>query len=382
MSLPLIIVGGGFIGSLTALALGKLGIFTEVLERSSTPHKLSGGRAISITHASQKKLESLGLWGKLEPHAQPLLEIHTQNHNQFLILDQKDSGGLPFGHMIEEELLLQILKQAVRESPFIKWQDSLSVSQLNFHQDFVEIILSCGTGVQTPLLIGADGRQSTVRELAQLPKFQWPYDQWGIVCIYAHSNPHHGIAYEKFLPTGPFAILPLIGKRSSIVWTAEDSLAEKLRTLSEDAFDREASLHMKEFQNLKRLTERRMHPLSGQFVPTFTKPRMALVGDAAHVIHPLAGQGLNLGIQDVAALAATLQQGISLGLDLGNAGLLKEYESTRRLDNLKLLGITHGLNRLFSNETKPLETFRTFGLKWVQESQGLRRFFAHEGMGN
>ena len=341
----IIIVGGGFIGSLTALALGRLGLFTQVLERSSGLHKSSGGRAISITYASQKFLESLELWKKLEPHAQPLLEIHT------------------------------------KDCPFINWQDAISVSQLHSHQDYVEITLSNGVSLEASLVIGADGRQSSVRELLQFPKFDWSYDQWGIVCTYAHSNPHKGIAYEKFLSTGPFAILTLTGNRSSIVWSAEESLAECLRTLSEEAFDEEVSYHMEGFQDLKRLTERRMHPLSAQFVPTFTKPRVALVGDAAHVIHPLAGQGLNLGIQDVASLTTTLQRGFSLGLDLGNSGLLREYESTRRFDHLKFLSIMEGLNNLFSNESQTLNRFRTFGLKWVQESPRLREFFSHHGMG-
>jgi 2-octaprenyl-6-methoxyphenol hydroxylase len=381
MPLPIVIVGGGIIGSLSALTLGKLGLFTQVLERLPGPPKSSGGRAISITYASQKILESLGLWEKLSHHAQPLLEIHTWNHNQLLILGQKDNGGIPFGHMIEECILLQTLQQAVKESLFIDWQNTISISQLVLHQDFVEILLSNGTSIQTPLLIGADGRQSTIRNLLQFPKFEWSYDQWGIVCTYAHSNPHNSIAHEKFLSTGPFAILPLTGDRSSIVWSAEKSLAEKLCILSEDAFDQEVAYHMEGFKDLKRLTEQKMHPLSAQFLPIFTKSRVALMGDAAHVIHPLAGQGLNLGIQDVATLTNTLQRGLSLGLDLGNSGLLKEYESARRVDHLKLLGITHGLNRLFSNQNKMLDTFRNFGLKWTQESQGLRQFFSHQGMG-
>ena len=378
---PIVIVGGGFIGSLAALALGKLGIFTQILERSSGLHKPSGGRAISITYASQKILESLGLWEKLKLHAQPLLEIHTWNHNQLLILNQRDSGGIPFGHMIEEHLLLQTLQETTKDCPFINWQDAVSVSQLISHQDFVEVQLSNGEILHASLVIGADGRQSSVRELLHFLKFEWSYDQWGIVCSYAHSNPHNSIAYEKFLPTGPFAILPLTGNRSSIVWSTEESLAQKLRGLSENALDQEIACHMEGFIHLKRLTNHKMHPLSAQCVPVFTKPRIALVGDAAHVIHPLAGQGLNLGIQDVAALANTLQRGLSLGLDLGNSGLLKEYESARRVDHLKLLGITHGLNRLFSNENKTLDTFRTFGLKWVKESSGLREFFSHHGMG-
>lgn len=377
----IVIVGGGFIGTLTALALGKLGLFTQVLERSSAPHKPSGGRAISITYASQKFLESLGLWEKLKPHAQSLLEIHTWNHNQLLILDQKDSGGMPFGHMIEEHILLQTLQQTVKESPFITWQDSVSVSQLCPHQDYVEITLSNNTHLEASLLIGADGRQSTIRELCQFPKFEWSYEQWGIVCTYAHSNPHKGIAHEKFLSTGPFAILPLTDNRSSIVWSAEESLAEKLRHLSEDAFDQEVAPHMEGFLDLKRLTARKMHPLSAQFVPIFTKPRIALVGDAAHIIHPLAGQGLNLGIQDISTLLTTLQRGISLGLDLGSFGLLKEYENARRLDHLKFLGITEGLNRLFSNDSQILAPLRTIGLEWIQESHSLRQFFALHGMG-
>ncbi len=381
MPSPIVIVGGGFVGSLTALALGKFGIFTRVLEGTSKPRSSSGGRAISITHASQKFLESLEVWKTLEPHAQPLLEIHTLNHKQLLVLDQKDSGGHPFGYMIEEELLLGTLQDAAKECPFINWENSLSVKQINPHQDYVEIILFNNSHLQTSLVIGADGRASTIRELFQFPKFGWSYDQWGIVCTYAHSNPHNSIAYERFLPTGPFAILPLTGNRSAIVWSAEESLTQKLQELSEDAFDQEVARHMEGFQNLRRLTEHKIHPLSAQFVPTFTKPRVALVGDAAHVIHPLAGQGLNLGIQDVAALATSLQKGISLGLDLGNLGLLKEYESLRRFDHLKFLGIMEGLNSLFSNERKTLSTFRTFGLNWVQESQGLREFFAHHGMG-
>lgn len=365
-----------------AIALGRIGISTKILERTSRSTKTGGGRAISITYASRQFLESLGLWQGLSLQAQPLLEIHTSNgEGQTLILDQKDSGGEPFGHMIEEHLLREVLAEAVQKCPLIDWQEALSISQLNLHQDFVEITLSDKTTHQTSLLIGADGRQSAIREFLQFPKFEWSYNQWGIVCTYAHSNSHHGRAYEKFLSTGPFAILPLTGNRSAIVWSAENSLAEKLRGLSEGEFHKEVASHMDGFQNIQPLTERQMHPLGAQIVPKFTRPRIALVGDAAHVIHPLAGQGLNLGIQDVNALTETLQKGKSLGLDLGNTGLLGQYESARSFDHLKFLTITDGLNRLFSNENRTLDTFRTFGLKWVQESPGLREFFSHHGMG-
>jgi 2-octaprenyl-6-methoxyphenol hydroxylase len=201
------------------------------------------------------------------------------------------------------------------------------------------------------------------------------------VRVYQHSNPHHGQAYEKFLETGPFAILPLPENRSSIVWAVPSDQAQTLRSLADSEFDQTAFQHMQEYADLTPYSPVWERPLNGLWVPFFTTHRLALIGDAAHQIHPLAGQGFNLGIHDIMALEETLEEGVSLGLDIGSQTLLKRYEQKQRWHHLAFLGATHGLNRLFSNDEIGLKWLRTRGLEFVEKTPSLKRFFAHKGAG-
>lgn len=385
--LPVVIVGSGFVGSLMALALSRLNIPIIVMDGTALEthlHKPKDGRAISLTHNSRLVFESYNLWDTLAAYVQPLSKIYTTDTSGAqLKLKADDLPHKALGYMVDSKQLKDTLLTAVQKTPGIQYVED-TVVNLSYVSPFnhaIEITGKTGQRYKCALLIGADGAQSTVRKLLNLRVHQWSYDQTAFVRVYSHSNPHQGVAYEKFLPTGPFAILPLQNHHSSIVWTITTEKANHLATLPDHQFDQEAFNHMAEYQNLAPTSPLWRFNIKGCWTPHFTTARAALVGDAAHVIHPLAGQGFNLGIQDVAALAQVVQKGISLGLDIGSPTLLHTYHRQQRLKHLALLGVTDGLNRLFSNEDAILRWMRRVGLNQVDQMPSLKSFFMEHGTG-
>lgn len=384
---PLVIVGGGFTGPLMALALGPEYGPLFLIDPAPLGHHLaapSDGRAIALTQASKVFFEQLGLWDLLSPHAEPLLTVITaQGTGPQMRLTTDDLGGLPLGYMVDAKILKDtLLSQAHKQSHITVLTDQ--VTHLEYQSPFessLVVHLASGNSVAGSLVIGADGARSRLRKAANLREYQWSYQQTAFVRVYQHTNPHHGQAYETFLSTGPFAILPLPDHRSSIVWSVSDNHAQHLRSLSSDDFDRAAFQHMSGYTNLTPQSPVWERPLNGLWVPFFTTHRLALVGDAAHQVHPLAGQGFNMGIDDVAALTQTLAEGVSLGLDLGSRTLLKRYEQKQRWRHLGYLGATHGFDRLFSNDDATLAWLRQRGLAFVENTPSLKRFFAQQGAG-
>ena len=384
---PLVIVGGGFTGPLMALALGAQYGPVFLIDPAPLDHQLaapSDGRAIAITQASKAFFGQLGLWDLLAPHAEPLLTVITADvTGPEMCMDTDDLGGQALGYMVDAKILKDtLLSQAQKQEHITCLTDQ--VTHLEYQSPFqssLAVHLASGNSMAATLVIGADGARSRLRKAANLREYKWSYDQTAFVRVYQHTTPHHGQAYETFLPTGPFATLPLPNHCSSIVWSVSNTQAQQLRSLSSDEFDQAAFQHMPPYTGLTPQSAVWERPLNGLWVPFFTTHRLALLGDAAHQIHPLAGQGFNLGIDDVAALAETLAEGTALGLDLGSQTLLKRYEQKQRWRHLSYLGATHGLDRLFSNDDSTLQWLRQRGLAFVEKTPSLKRFFAHHGAG-
>ena len=384
---PIAVIGSGYIGSLMAISLAKRNQSVFLVDPTPLSHHLktdSDGRAISITQASKHTFEQLGLWEALAPHAEPLLTVRTQESTgEEMCLSTEHAQDQPLGYMVDAKALKDTLLQKAHNTPLITCFTD-RITHLESHTPFdssLEVHLANEGSFLASLVIGADGTQSRTRQCMNLRTHQWSYDQTAFVRVYQHTSDHQGYAYEKFLETGPFAILPLPGNRSSIVWSASHEKAKQLSALSEEAFDQEAFQHMKGYEGLTPCSPVRSWPLKGLWTPHFVGHRMALVGDAAHRIHPLAGQGFNLGAQDVQVLEETISKGLSLGLDIGSRTLLQQYEQKQRWQHLTLLGVTEGLNRLFSNEDATLKWIRKRGLQLVEGSPTLKSFFARKGTG-
>jgi len=248
--------------------------------------------------------------------------------------------------------------------------------------DSVEAHFESGTTVATPLFVVAEGRDSPSRERAGIGVVAWSYPQRGIVATVEHERPHDGAAYEHFLPSGPFAILPMTGNRSSLVWTEREEIADSILQLPQRDFETEIAQRFgAHLGTVHAPGPRWSYPLSFHLAREYVRPRLALIGDAAHGIHPIAGQGLNLGFKDVAALAEVVLDAARLGLDFGTAEVLRRYEQWRRFDSFALAAATDGLNRLFSNDIPPLRLVRDLGLGLVDSIGPLRRFFMRHAGG-
>ena len=382
---PISVVGSGFVGSIAAIGLASKGFKLRLIDPLSVEDhlkKVTDGRAISITQGARQFLDQHGLWSKLMPFAQALTVIHTtESKTAELKLSPADLGGIPLGYMVDSKHLKDILLTHISKNPLIDYVTG-KVQTMSYVPPFdhaIDMVLENSQILRSSLVIGADGAQSSVAKLLNFRVHRWDYDQTAFVRTYQHLNAHRGHAYEKFLPTGPFAILPLPQNHSSIVWTVPTKLAEVLHSLKPVNFDAKAFTLMEEYKGLKPTTPLKSFPIKGQWMPFFTANRVALVGDAAHVIHPLAGQGFNLGIQDVAALVGTIEHGLSLGLDIGSLSLLHRYQKKQRIKHLSLIGITDGLNRLFSNEDTALRWIRTKGLEITASMPTLKQFFAAHG---
>lgn len=382
-----VIVGGGPVGLTLGIALGQAGIATSVVERES-PENVRGlafdGRTSAIACGSRRVLEGLGLWQSLKEAAEPILDIRITDGDSplFLHYDHREVGEDPFGHIVENRLLRQALLAAAEKVPALSLRAPEAVTNLERDAHGVTAHLASGGQVTASLAIAADGRFSPLREQAGIRCFRADYPQTAIVCTVAHERPHDGVAVERFLAAGPFATLPMPGNRSSIVWTERTALAPSLLALDADAFLAELTSRFGSHLGALRVVGGRWsYPLSLVLAERYQEGRLVLVGDAAHGIHPIAGQGLNLGFRDLAWLAEGLVDAHRLGLDLGQGAHLERYERLRRLDNLLMAGMTDGLNRLFSNTVAPLRLARDLGLAAVNRLPPLKRRFMRHAMG-
>jgi 2-octaprenyl-6-methoxyphenol hydroxylase len=387
-----VIAGGGFAGRTLALALAKLAPqgFRVALVDAEVPGR--GGedsRALALSAATKNLLSALGLWQELEPKAQAIESIEITDslldsalRPHFLGFDAELNRNGASAYLVEYGDLNRALAAAVAQASSVTVLAPDSVTEFNAGPFRAELNLHSGKSVEASLLVAADGKRSRLREQAGIKCVGWSYPQMGIVTTVAHERPHYNKAVQHFLPSGPFAILPLKGNRSSIVWTEDKGEAERIMTLDDAGFLSELE---KRFGHrlgaIETAGPRQAFPLDMQIARSFIAERLALIGDAAHVVHPLAGQGLNIGMRDVAALTETVVDAARLGLDIGALPQLGRYERWRRFDSAFSAAVMDGLNRLFSNDAAPLRVLRDLGLGLVDRAPPLKRFLAREAAG-
>ncbi|MBB3563700.1 2-octaprenyl-6-methoxyphenol hydroxylase [Rhizobium sp. BK512] len=388
--LDMLVVGGGYVGLSVAVAVKQAAPHLAVAVVEAAPEHAwkKDMRASAIIAAATKMLEVFGIWDEIQPEAQPITKMIVTDSKMsdpvrpiFLTFDGEVAEGRPFAHMIPNVVMVGALRSAC-ERLGIELRHGLSATGLKTSDIDIEVSLSDGSALQSRLLVACDGVRSRLRDFAGIKTVTWEYGQSGIVTTVEHERPHHGCAEEHFLPSGPFAILPLRNNRSSLVWTERTNDANRLVAADDLVFEEELERRFgHKLGALKVVGDKRAFPLGLTLARSFVAPRFALAGDAAHGIHPISGQGLNLGFKDVAALAETIVEADRLGLDIGAINILERYQSWRRFDTFRMGVTTDVLNRLFSNDATPIRIARDFGLGIVDRLPRLKSFFIGQAAG-
>ncbi len=386
------IVGAGLVGVTLAAALARFGVKTVVIDRLDPAATIAAdfdGRASAVALSGQRFLSAIGIWPHLATQNEPIREIRVSDGSSpfFLHYDHAEVGDAPLGFMAENRHLRAAIAAELRaqDAPPLVLAPA-AVTAMSQTADAVTLTLADGRAVRASLVVSAEGRDAKLRTLAGIGVTGWTYPQVAIVATIGHARPHDGIAHEHFLPAGPFAILPLPDEknvhRSSLVWTERAELAAGYLALSDDAFLGEIQERVGGFLgDLSLIGPRFSHPLGLQFAAQYSKGRLVLAGDAAHGIHPIAGQGLNLGLRDVAALTEIIVDAKQLGLDLAHPEGMARYQRWRRSDNLIMAGVTDVLNRLFSNDVTPLRMARDVGLGIVNKLPPVKKLLMRHAMG-
>jgi len=402
----LAVVGAGMNGSLLALAAGKAGLRTVLIDRvplGSMTEAGFDGRTTAISYTSQRLFQAVGVWDEIADKAEPILDIRISDAGHdgrasplFLHFDHREAArdgkernepAAPMGWIVENRFLRASMMRRLAACAEVELIAPDEVLETERDPAKVEISLKSGRRLTARLVASAEGRFGTMREDAGIGARAWSYNQIAIVLVARHAAPHRGVAQEKFLPGGPFAILPMRDNekgehRSSIVWTERASLARRLLELDAPRFQAEFARRFGDFLGpVDTIGPRWSYPLGLVHAERYVEERLVLVGDAAHGLHPIAGQGYNLGVRDIAALVEVLVDDKRLGLDIGAAGTLERYARWRRADNFTMVAATDLLNRLFSNDIKPLRLIRDLGLAAVNRTPPLRRFFVRHAMG-
>lgn len=394
----IILVGGGMAGLSFALAVGQAGLSVLVLDAAAPATSLASdfdGRVSALGRASTRLMAGLGVWPQMVKDAQPILDIMVSDgrigsgpsppglHFDHLDGDAARSGG-PLGHILENRHIRAALHAALADyAATVTVRAPVRVLCALPDAYGVTVQLADGGSLRGRLCVAADGRESVLRQAAGIKSVAWNYGQSGIVATVHHARPHGGLAHEYFLPGGPFAILPMTGARSSLVWTEPTVRAHALIALAQEDFDYELRARFGgQWGEINSDGPRWIYPLSFHHARDYVANRLVLVGDAAHTIHPIAGQGLNLGLRDVAALAEVLVDAQRLGLDIGASTVLERYQAWRRFDNVSLAAVTDILNRLFSNDAPLLRIARDIGLGLVGQIGPLRRLAMRHAAGD
>lgn len=386
----IVIGGGAFAGLALALAL-RQGLGPElpiiVADPALATRPSRDPRATAIVAACRRLFDALGVWESVAAEAQPILDmvvtdskLEDATRPTFLTFAGNVEPGEPFAHMVENRRLIdELVKRADAEGVDLR---ATAVTTFDSRPDGVSVTLGDGSVVEASVLVAADGARSKLRERAGIATHGWDYDQSGIVVTVGHERDHEGRAEEHFLPAGPFAILPLTGKRSSLVWTEKRAEAARIVALPDDEFHTELEqrfgLHL---GDVKALDRPRAFPLGYFVARSFIGERLALIGDAAHVIHPIAGQGLNMGLKDVAALAETIVDAARLGMDFGQSDVLERYQRWRRFDTMAMGVATNALNVMFSNDLPFVRSIRDIGLGIVDRLPPLKGAFIKQAAG-
>jgi len=393
-----VIVGGGMAGLAGALAIAHAGLDVAVIDALEPDTQVApefDGRASAIAYANFRMLNRLGVGARLTPDAQRIEQIVVSDGRApdglrrggpgpaFLHFDRHElddrPDGEPLGYMVENRHMRAALLAAVGEAERVHHRAPAMVASVAFEPGHGVVRLKDGTELTANLVIGAEGRMSLVRDAMGVRTVGWPYGQNGLVATVVHEKPHNGIAHEYFLPSGPFAILPLTGNRASLVWTERRRAAQAAIALGEEIFEAEVRRRFGDFLGEVRVEGPRFtYPLELRVAERFVAPRAALMGDAARRVHPIAGQGFNLGLKDAAALSDVLGEALHVGLDPGALDVLERYQTWRRFDSVALAAATDVFNRLYSNDFAPVRFARDLGMAAVNRLGVARKLFSRD----
>jgi len=401
ISVDVCVVGAGPVGGTLACVVASAGISTILVDRAALlpmEHPAFDGRAYAIASGSRALLREAGLWEMLPDPPNPILDIRVTDgwvgrpaSRLHLHFDHREAGDAPFGWMVEARSLRRALNARVRALPDLQ-VFAPAEAFVDRTADGVLVRVAGGPSAACRLVIAAEGRSSPLREAAGIPVTRFDYPQTGIVCAISHELPHLGVALEHFLPSGPFAVLPMAPSAdaeaggaqnvSAVVWTERTRIAATMLGLDDTRFAREIRRRLGGHLGAVHTVGRRWnYPLSAMLAHRYVDARLALAGDAAHGIHPIAGQGLNLGFRDAIALAGLMIEAKQAGEDVGSPALLARYQRARRPDNLAMLAMTDGLDRLFSSNNPLLRLARDLGIAAVDQARPVKRVFMRQAMG-
>lgn len=381
------IIGGGPAGLTMAAALIPLGYRVALIERAPFPPQLKpafDGRTTAIAWQGYQLLQDIGIWPALAPLSSPIHKIRVADQHTPHVLDF-DSAELnvgPFGYIVENRFLRAALLKQLRSSPNVTFYNPATVTALDNSGDVAQLTLDNGNSLQAALVVAADGRASPIRQLLNIDTFGYPYDTHAIVCTVQGSHPHGQLALEHFLPDGPFAVLPMTENRASIVWSMPPAMAKAVLALNNDDFKRAllkaGASYMGE---IELISDRFSYPLSLTHARTYSARHVVLLGEAAHGIHPIAGQGFNLGLRDIECLCDLLRDAQKRGLRADDPSVVEAYERVRRRDNQRMIAATDILDRVFSTDLPVFSQARQWSLSLINKVGPWRRFFMRQAMG-
>ena len=388
----IIIVGGGLNGSLMAIAAANIGFSTIVLDSKDNEASVENrfdGRSYALALSSVRLLKNLDIFKDIIDKSQPILDIKildgklVQGPSQFsLHFDNNEIHDGPMGQMVEDRFIRKALFTKINKNEQIDYKFNSKVTEHKKQSGYISVTLDNGKKLDTKLLVGADGRNSDLANRAEIKKSGWKYNQSALVCAIEHEADHNGVAWQYFMPSGPLAVLPMTGKRSCIVWTEQNANAKAINLFDETRYTKILAARLGNFLGkFKIIGDRHTYPLELSIADRFIDERLALIGDAAHSVHPIAGQGLNAGFKDIAVLAHIIQDAHHRGEDLGSLGVLKRYEEWRRFDSAQLAYSTDLFNKLFSNENEALRLARNIGLKLLDSIPVAKRNIIKEAAG-
>lgn len=386
------IVGGGLNGPALALAAAQVGLRVIVLDATShKPRKNAkfDGRAYALALASKRLMAAVGVWENVAQDAEPMLNIRVSDGRAgvgaspfFMDFDHAELEEGPMGYMVEDRHLRYALQAAMQTSPLIEYRLATRVTGQSTGPEGVTLSLANNQKITTRLLVGADGRQSGTAARAGITYTGWQYGQTALVCAVEHDRPHGGVAHQFFMPAGPMAVLPLSARRSTVVWSEKTDSAAVIKTLDDAAFLDVLRPRFGDFLGDIALTGGRFsYPLGMMIAKSYIAPNVALIGDAAHGVHPIAGQGLNAGLRDVAALIQVLSEAKQRGEDFASQPVLARYQLWRRFDATALAVATDGFNHLFSNDNPILRLGRDLGMGMLNAMPKVRRGILREAAG-
>jgi len=384
-----VIIGGGLVGATLAVGLAQNGFNVAVVDKENPDHLLTpdhDGRTTAVSLGSKKIFEKLGVWETMAPYAQPIWEIRVFEDGSPWTVDyhHKDIGPEPMGYIVQNQFLRQSLYQGL-SLPNLKWIAPALVESIDYQDQFALVKVQGGQKIEAKLVVGAEGRSSPTRSKSSISVKTWDYPEQALVAHITHEKPHNGCAWEVFLPEGPLALLPMFdhpetgNPRSGIVWAK--SRQHNWDLWSDDDLAAQIENHFPLYGKMTVCSKRWTYPLLALTVDSLIDRRLVLVGDAAHVVHPIAGQGVNLGWRDADALVHHLTNVKSLGLDIGCVTTLEAYQRERKKDHRSVLFMTDGIDRLFRHPSRILRFARNAGFALVNHTPPLKRFLMKKAMG-